>query len=172
LMPRFSKAKWQKICEDFYVKYPGLKVWQDRNIETVIKNNGWLQIPTGRRFKFKKGKVKNGIAWYAENQIKNYPIQGNSGGNILPLLCVVIRRGIRNMALASRMVLTVHDSIVFDAKHEELKKLVRLCEIVFQNLDKYISNYFDVDWNVKLDGECEYGKTYGSLKAASSADIV
>ena len=171
-MPRFSKAKWQRICSDFFVKYPDLKTWQDRNIETVIKNNGWLQIPTGRKFKFRKGKVKNGVAWYADTQIKNYPIQGNSGGNILPLLCVVIRRGIRNMGLVSKMILTVHDSIVFDVKHEELKKLLRLCEIVFKNLDKYISDYFEVDWNVRLDGECEYGRTYGSLKAVSSADIV
>jgi DNA polymerase I-like protein with 3'-5' exonuclease and polymerase domains len=76
------------------------------------------------------------------------------------------------MDLVAKMVLTVHDSIVFDVPKGELKKLLRLCEMVFKNLDKYISDYFEVDWNVKLDGECEYGRTYGSLKAVTSADIV
>jgi DNA polymerase-1 len=163
-MPRFSKAKWKLICENFYKKYAGLKAWQDRNIETVIRNDGWLQIPTGRRFKFNKTEVKDGVTWYAENKIKNYPIQGNSGGNILPLACVVIRRGMRRAGLVSKMILTVHDSLVFDVVAEELPKLVKLCTIVGRNLGRYISDYFEVDWNVNLDGECEYGPNYGELK--------
>ena len=163
-MPRFSKKKWREICENFYKKYFGLKNWQDKNIASVWSNSGLLIIPTGRRFQFNKIMGKDGVETYPENKIKNYPVQGMSGADILPLLCIIIRRGLIQMGLRSRLILTVHDSIVFDVLKEELERVRRLCQVTTKLLPMYISNFFDIDWNVNLDGEGEYGPNYGELK--------
>jgi DNA polymerase-1 len=159
-MPRFGLKKWRKVVDGFYNKYGGLKNWQDGNIISVIVNHGSMVSPTGRRFLFPFD--HNGK--YDERKIKNYPVQGMAGGDILPLTTVLIRRYMRKYKLRSRMILTVHDSIVFDYYKSEEKLLTNICMHVFTNLPRYIRQYFGIEWNVNLTGEVEVGKNYGSLK--------
>jgi DNA polymerase-1 len=162
-MPKFPIAKWKKIVKGFFAKYFGLKLWHDTNIALVFRD-GMLQIKTGRRFVFHKTKFKEGIYTYSENQIKNYPVQGMAGGDCLPLCAVVIRRGMLKHGLKSKMILTVHDSIVFDYIEEELPILAKLCSEVANNLHTYMANYFGIKWYTNLAGEIEIGKNYGKLK--------
>jgi DNA polymerase I-like protein with 3'-5' exonuclease and polymerase domains len=118
-----------------------------------------LVLPTGRRFKFRP------TGWggkYNEREIKNYPVQGMAGGDILPLAAVIIRKNMRKRGFVSKMILTVHDSIVFDYKESEKKDLAKLCLSVFSNLPKYIKQYWGINWIVNLEGECEIGENYGS----------
>jgi DNA polymerase I-like protein with 3'-5' exonuclease and polymerase domains len=94
---------------------------------------------------------------YAENQIKNCPVQSLSGGDILPLMAVIIRRGMQEMELRSKLILTVHDPLVFDYKEQKQDQLARLCYNVGNNLVYYIKAYFGIDWNVPLEVEVEVG---------------
>jgi DNA polymerase I-like protein with 3'-5' exonuclease and polymerase domains len=169
-MPSFPIKKWIKIIKAFWKKYKGLAKFHKDNIKFVYRN-GWIDVPTGRWFKFNKKHLKGGEFGYAINQIKNYPIQGMSGGDILPLMAVIIRRGMRAMGLRSKLVLTVHDSIVFDYLKEEKDKLARLCYNVGNNLGRYIQNYYEIDWNVKLECEVEVGPNYGSLNYLPPEDV-
>ena len=114
----------------------------------------------------------DGSYGYAVNQIKNYPIQGMSGGDILPLMAVIIRRGMRKLGLKSKVVLTVHDSIVFDYAKDEKEKLAKLCYDVGNNLDKYIRSYYGLDWNVKLECEVEAGPNYGSMSLIPYEEVM
>jgi len=169
-MPSFTIKKWIKIIKAFWKKYKGLNKFHNDNIKFAFRN-GYLEIPTGRWFKFNKGHQKNGEYAYAINQIKNFPIQGMSGGDILPLLAVIIRRGMRKMGLKSNLILTVHDSIVFDYVEGERDKLARLCYNVGNNLGTYIKNYYKIDWNVKLEVEVEAGPNYGTLTYISPKEV-
>jgi DNA polymerase I-like protein with 3'-5' exonuclease and polymerase domains len=170
-MPSFTKGKWKGIVNEFYNKYEGLKQWQDDNIaRTIIR--GSMGLATGRRFKFHKTKFQHANMEYNERQIKNYPVQGLAGGDILPLVVVLVRRGLRQNGLQSRLILTVHDSIVLDCPKDELKRVVKLCYLISNNLAQYISEYFNINWNVKLAGECEYGTNYGELKEISYAETL
>ncbi len=162
-MPKFSQAKWRKIVDNFYNKYWGLKHWQDKNIQFVFKH-GYLQLPTGRLFVFNKTKREQGVMVYNEREIKNYPVQGLAGGDILPLLAVLLRRGLKKYKLKSKYILTVHDSIVFEYLDKELKMLIKLCEATMEGLVSNIQNYFGVDWNVDLAAEIEIGEDYGNLQ--------
>jgi DNA polymerase-1 len=161
-MPAFAIGKWKQIIVDFFKKYAGLDRWQQDSIKFVLEH-GFLQLPTGRWFKFHKVGFEDGMPVYKYNQIKNYPVQGMSGGDFLPLMAVVIRRGMRKLGLKSKMFLTVHDSIVFDYLESEKKRLAKLCYEVGNNLDKYIRSYFGLNWNVDLECEVEAGPTYGDL---------
>jgi len=162
-MPNFSQKKWRTIVNGFYEKYWELAEWQERNIAFVFEH-GYLQIPTKRLFIFNKDKEDKGVMVYNETKIKNYPVQGLAGGDILPLLVVILRRGLRKYKMKSRYILTVHDSIVFDYKENELKLLINLCNAVMGNLVQSIENYFNISWNVKLAGSIEIGNSYGNLE--------
>jgi DNA polymerase-1 len=170
-MPQFSKTRWNTIVKDFFDKYQGLKNWQDESVGSALIH-GELVMATGRRFRFNKSTYRNGAMEYNERQFKNYPVQGIAGGDILPLVSVLIRRGLRSSGLRSRLMLTVHDSIVLDCPLDELKRVAKLCYIIARNLDQTISNYFGIDWNVKLDGECETGVNYGNLKEITYAEAM
>lgn len=170
-MPNFPIKKWRKIIRGFFDKYSKLEKFHKECIRFVFRN-GYLKLPTGRWFKFNKQHLKDGSYGYKINQIKNYPVQGMSGGDILPLMAVVIRRGMRKLGLKSLLILTVHDSIVFDVVEEERDRLAKLCYDVGNNLGKYVANYYKLDWNVDLEVEVEYGPNYGALKFLPMEEVV
>jgi DNA polymerase-1 len=157
-MPDKPLKWWKKVVFGFENKYYGLTGWQQDNITNVMRH-GCLRIKTGRKFVFNKVGQE-----YNERQIKNYPVQGLAGGDILPLLAVIIRRGMQKASLESRMILTVHDSIVFDVLIKEKERLIKLIEIVLNNLVNYIKSYYNISWSADLAGEIEVGPNYADLK--------
>jgi len=156
-MPKFKLKRWGKIIRGFYAKYSGLDNWQRGTIKTVIDNRGCLLSPTGRLYTFPIG--SGGV--FNNREIVNYPVQGMAGGDILPLAAIYIDTYMQKYGLKSLMILTVHDSIVFDAHEHEIKTLTHIILHVFNNLPNYIKDYFGLDWNVKLTGEVEKGISYG-----------
>ena len=163
-MPRFGLAKWGEVYKSFWNKYWRLDAYNQENIQKVLRGET-IQIFTGRTFVFNKCIFKDGIWQYSENQIKNYPIQGLAGGDLLPLVVCIIRRGMLKMSLQSKLFITVHDSVGFDAKTEEIPALYRLCMAVGNDLSKYIKAFFGYECRAKLwGGDFEVGKNYGELE--------
>jgi DNA polymerase-1 len=163
-MPDFAMNVWQNIVQDFCVKYSGLTAWQQRNIAATLRGEPMVLF-TGRRFHFYKTLWKDGIWQYNERQVKNYPVQGLAGGDILPLVASMIRKGLMKYDLKSKLILTVHDSIVFDAKKLEIKLLAKLCHSVGNQLSQSIESYFGYRTSVtNFGGDFEIGETYGGLE--------
>jgi len=163
-MPNFSKKKWDTIVDRFHRKYTGLAKYNEDNIAHVL-SHGQIQIPTGRRFVFNKFfNKKEGVETYNEKQIKNFPVQGIAGGDVLPLMAVIIRRGLIKHGLESKLILTVHDSLVFDYILSELVQLNKLCLETARNLPRYINQFFGFQWCTRIDVESEIGTNYGDLK--------
>jgi DNA polymerase I-like protein with 3'-5' exonuclease and polymerase domains len=163
-MPNFSLKRWKEILKAMDEKYHGLIAWQDINIGEVWRT-GELQIKTGRKFRFLKNLTdKDGVPTYNENLIKNAPVQGMAGGDLLPLAACVIRRGLHQYGLESEFRLTIHDSLVLDYKDKELTKLKRLAYSTVNNLHRYASNYFRIPWSTVLAGEVSIGPNYGQIK--------
>ena len=162
-MPNFGVAKWKKIIAAFWKKYFRLGNWHNDNIKKVFRY-GRLTSPTGRWWKFYKVLEEEGEKVYSRNQIKNYPVQGMAGGDILPLACVIIRRGMIAMGLKSKMILTVHDSIVFDIVKGEEDQIKNLSIKTCNALREYVKAYFGIPWRIYLEGEFEIGTNYAELK--------
>jgi len=159
-MPNYSKLEWVQIVEKFYMKYTGLKEWQDANIATVYKNGGWLQIVTGRMLYFDKG-----AKGYDMRQIKNYPVQGMATADIMPLAMCVIYKKYRDLKLKSLIIGQVHDALIFDYITEELPIIAKLCSQVMSDLPKYIEQMWGFEFNVPLGGDVEIGVNYGHMDA-------
>lgn len=158
-MPRYSKEKWESIVNAFYDKYKGLKAWQTSNVE-FVKQNGYLRTPTGRLLTFDEETDYDGVLQPKWKQIYNYPVQSCSA-DIMYLAMVTLNQRIRALGLSSKMVLQVHDSMVFDCLPHEVEQLSTMALDVFNSLPKLAKEYFGWDIIVPLTGDCEFGLDYG-----------
>jgi len=162
-MPDFTLKRWEAIVSKFENKYPRLIEWQAENLRTITAM-GQLRLPSGRIQKFSLQEQYGGAYGYSKTQAANYPVQGFTG-DCMYVAMINIRKKMREHNLKSKIICQVHDSLVFDYSNEELAVLVSIVKEVYDNLDKYISKYFGIDFNVPMGGDIEIGETYGSLKA-------
>jgi DNA polymerase I-like protein with 3'-5' exonuclease and polymerase domains len=103
----------QEYFKQFFVIYKGLAEYQKRLMDGVLRN-GIVQTPSGRQYYWPNvRRLKNGRTTNA-TQIVNYPIQGFATGDLVPLACIRALMAFRGLKLSSKLILTVHDSIVVD----------------------------------------------------------
>jgi len=165
-MPNYSLKKWQQIVEQFYEKYYHLGEWQNKNIK-LVQERGFLRTPSGRILKFKKldkdAAARRGEL-YNTSQIKNYPVQSFATADITPLAMKHIWWRIQKANLRSKIILQVHDSMVFDAVEKELPKLHEICIGTFRDLPRLIEREWGYKFTLPLDGDFEVGPTYGDVE--------
>jgi DNA polymerase I-like protein with 3'-5' exonuclease and polymerase domains len=167
-MPNFTKGKWDEIVRQYNIKYRVLCAWQERNIQQVPRDKGFLYSPTGRiyRIPMEPHKKYPNTMVYKDTCIKNYPVQGTATGDIVPLAMNLIYD--RIMAdpmkyVSSNWMGQVHDSVIFDTMPHEVKQLAFTTIQVFEELPVIISDMWDVDFNLPMTGECEWGPDYGTM---------
>lgn len=146
---------WEDVIEKYYNKYKGLKKWHDTIIREATTTKKVVS-PFGRSFNFEMVKKWNGEMVWPVTDIKNYPVQG-TGADIVCMSRVMIHKKFKLANLKSKLISTVHDSIVADAVPEEVDKV---CKIFYDEIAKtptYLTKYFDVDFNLPLVGEVSTG---------------
>jgi DNA polymerase-1 len=170
-MPSYSFKEWQEIVEAYQAKYSVLTAWQQKNIDYVHGSGGWMQIPTGRLFYFKKLDKPdwNGYC-YEQAQIKNYPTQGFATGDITPLAMIIIDHEMQRRKLISKIILQVHDSIVFDMVRGEVDDIADIVFTTFKNLPRLIEVVYGFNFNLPIKGEFDVGPNYGALKSYHEGD--
>lgn len=159
-MPSYTLTRWKEIVDEYYEKYAALAKWQAANINLVYKNGGWLQTPSGRIFVFpEQGENRNGDK-YLPSKIKNYPVQGTSA-DVVAMAMVTVRRKMRAATMQTLCIGQVHDALVFDGPEHEVLQLKQICLETFRDLPRLLSIFWNVNWNVPLDGDVESGDSYG-----------
>ena len=112
----------KKYYDEFFNIYEGLGAYQKRLMDGVLRN-GIVQTPSGRQYFWPNAKrTRNGRITNA-TQVVNYPIQGFATGDLVPLACIRALHKFKEMKLVSKLVLTVHDSIVVDCHKDELEQV-------------------------------------------------
>lgn len=159
-MPSYTLKKWRGIVNNFYRKYKGLKAWQDENIRKVTRNKGRLVNPTGRMFRF----FRDDKGGYRPQQIKNFPVQSFSTADLMPLAMIVIYKKFKEAGFKSKIILQVHDALVFDVLKSERDQIARLCLEVFKDLPKYVDHFWGIKMNVPIKGDADCGPTWAEVK--------
>lgn len=167
-MPPFSKKRWNEIVMGYQRKYQGITNWQERNIREVTKNKGYLYSPTGHIYRIPMSPHKKfpDTMVYTETCIKNYPVQGTATGDIIPLAMNMLQERIDQdpmSFISSNWMGQVHDSVIFDTMPHEVKRLAFTTIDVFEHLPERISELWNVDFNLPMTGECEWGPDYGNM---------
>lgn len=160
-MPPYSLEQYKDIVDKFWKKYSGLRKWQKKN-EKLVKKNGYIRNVSGRilTFAYNENPDKGPIG-YNFNAICNYPVQSISADCIFLAMREIWNR-VQAKGLKAKLVLQVHDSVVWDAPREEVYDICKICGEVFSSLRELVKDYYGWDVNVPLTGEISFGKNYGT----------
>lgn len=147
-------------------------------LEADVCKTGYLESFTGRRRRVPEVFSENKeIVSRALRQSVNFPIQ-NGASEMTLMSLVLIWREMRRRNYRSKMILTVHDSIVFDLHVDEAFEVLTLAKYIMENLPKLSDHVLPgLDWTwlkVPLVADCDIGFTWGTLvevKNPSEPDI-
>ncbi|MDR3189222.1 MAG: DNA polymerase I [Prevotellaceae bacterium] len=113
------------LIDGYFETYPQVRDYIDNAIQTV-RDTGYVQTLCGRRRELPDIKSQNVVVrGFAERYAINAPIQG-SAADIIKLAMIKIHRRLRRENLQSRMILQVHDELVFDVLTSELEAVKQL----------------------------------------------
>ena len=114
-----SKKEAQKIIDEYFRQYPGIKAYIDKSI-ALARERGYVETLMGRRRYLPDIHSANAnMRGFAERNAINAPIQG-SAADMIKIAMINIHRELMNLNLNSWMVLQVHDELVFDVKRSEV----------------------------------------------------
>ena len=117
-----SRAESKELIDTYYETYPKLKDYIAHQIE-FARENGYVQTILGRRRYLKDIHSQNAVVRSAaERNAVNAPIQG-SAADIIKIAMINIHKRLVDEQWKSKMLLQVHDELVFDAHKEELEAL-------------------------------------------------
>ena len=120
-----SRGEAKELIDGYFNSYPGVKRYMDESISRA-RENGFVQTLFGRRRMLKDIHSRNAVVrGMAERNAINAPIQG-SAADIIKLAMNAIHHQIREKNLKSRMILQVHDELVFDVWNPEKEELIKL----------------------------------------------
>jgi DNA polymerase-1 len=121
-----SRTEAKNIIDNYFRQYSYVKEYMDKSIENA-RSKGYVETILGRRRHLRDINSANAtVRGFAERNAINAPIQG-SAADMIKVAMINIQNDMQKAKMKSKMLLQVHDELVFDAhlsEVEELKKLV------------------------------------------------
>ncbi|MCK9453370.1 MAG: DNA polymerase I [Bacteroidales bacterium] len=115
------------IINNYFEQYPGVKTYMNDQI-AFARKTGYVETMLGRRRYLRDINVSNSVVrGFAERNAINAPIQGSSA-DMIKLAMIKIHRLLTEQKRATKMILQVHDELVFDARIDEVEQLKPLIE--------------------------------------------
>ncbi|NLR59807.1 DNA polymerase I [Chitinophaga polysaccharea] len=116
-IPR-SEAK--TLIDNYFAQYPSIKKYMEDQVK-FAQEKGYVQTLLGRKRWLKDINSSNAVVrGFAERNAINMPIQGTAA-DMIKLAMIAIHKAFKERNLKSRMLLQVHDELVFDAHLSELE---------------------------------------------------
>ena len=127
-----NRIESKEMIDTYYKSYPKLKEYMSSQIQ-FARENGFVSTLLKRRRYLKDINSQNAIVrGAAERTAINAPVQG-SAADIIKLAMIQIDKKIYKEKLQSRMILQVHDELVFDVPKEEKDVLSKIVKIEMEN---------------------------------------
>jgi DNA polymerase-1 len=130
-----SRTEAKEIIDQYFVEFPKVKTFMDQSI-TDARENGYVETVLGRRRYLRDILSANmNERGFAERNAINAPIQG-SAADMIKVAMIQIQDFLEKENLKSKMILTVHDELVFDAHKDEVDYLkVQINKIMCEAMD-------------------------------------
>ena len=145
-----GRAEAKKIIDDYFANFPAISSFIEDTL-TSARETGYVETIFGRRRYLPDINTKNGtVRSLAERTAVNAPIQGTSA-DIIKLAMINVDRRMEKEGLKSRMILQIHDELVFDAVSEEVEVLERIVKEEMENVTAL---------SVPLTVECNHGSNW------------
>ena len=149
-----SRTEAKDYIASYFEKFPGIRQYMDDTIVSA-KAHGFVETIFGRRTYVGGINDKNpAMRGYAERQAINAPIQG-SAADVIRRAMIRMPAALRKKKLAARMLLQVHDELIFEAPKEEADATCALVSEVMTGAPAPAVNL-----SVQLDVDARAGKNW------------
>ncbi len=146
-----SAAEARGYIDAYFKRYPEIRAYMNSTKEQA-RTYGFVLTPFGRRCWVPRIKDKvPAVRAYAERQAINAPLQGGAA-DIIKRAMVKLPKALREAGLSAKLLLQVHDELLFEAPDDETRKAAKLAREVMQNA---------VTLSVPLVVETGIGKNWG-----------
>lgn len=116
------RGEAKSLIDTYLASYPRVKAYMDESIERA-RAKGYVTTVMGRkRFLPEIGSRNAALRSYAERNAINAPLQG-SAADIIKVAMIAIDKEMHRLQLRSRMIMQVHDELIFDVVPEEMEAL-------------------------------------------------
>lgn len=147
---KLTPSEAKKFIEKYFEAYPGIKEYMDQTIKRAYEQ-GYVKTLFNRRRNIDELKNKSFIVRQSGERIAlNTPLQGTSA-DIIKMAMIKIDEEITRQNLKSKMILQVHDELIFDIFENEKEELENIVKNIMENV---------VLLNVPLTIGVEYGKNW------------
>jgi len=142
-----SNSEAKQYIESYFKKYPGIKEYMEKTVNDC-RSKGFVVTPFGRRIfiPFINDKVVNRRN-FAERSAINAPIQGGAA-DLIKLTMPKIYEFLINQKLLSKMLIQVHDELIFEVPQNEIKIMKENIPEIMTNSHK---NFLDLNVPIKVD---------------------
>lgn len=148
-----SRGEAKEIIDTYFEKFSAIKGFMDESIN-LAREKGYAETILGRKRNLKDINSQNHqIRSFAERNAINAPIQG-SAADIIKLAMINVHNWMQKEKLESKMILQVHDELVFDCKKEEL-----------DYMSKNVKRLMEEAINLSVPLEAEFGIGHNWLEA-------
>ena len=145
-----SRSEAKELIDTYYETYPKLKAYMSAQVD-FAREHGYVETVLNRRRYLKDINSRNAMVRSgAERNAVNAPIQG-SAADIIKLAMINIHNRFKKEGFKSKMLLQVHDELVFDAHKEELEIIKPIIKYEMENAFKM---------SVPLDVEVGVGENW------------
>jgi DNA polymerase-1 len=149
-------AEAETFVKAYFQKFPGVKKYLD-GIRKQAAQQGYVETLLGRRryFPALQGKANVQVKNREEREAINAPVQGTAA-DIMKIAMLKIPPALKAAGLKARMLLQVHDELVFEVPEKQLKETARIVQEV-------MANAYPLD--IPLSTEVRYGVNWGETKS-------
>lgn len=149
-----STKEAQNFIDEYLNTYPGIKEYMEKTINQAYEC-GYAKTLFNRKRKIEELKNSNYmIRQSGERMALNTPIQGTSA-DIIKKAMVEIHKKLKENNLKSKMIIQVHDELVFDCLKDEKEDVITIMQKVMENV---------CDLKVPLKIDVEYGNNWYEAK--------
>jgi DNA polymerase-1 len=145
-----SNKEANELINGYFQLYPDVKTYMNKSIAEA-QTNGFAETIFGRKRHLPNISSGNAIVrGLAERNAINTPIQG-SAADIIKIAMIKIANRLKKENLSAKMILQVHDELVFDVEKSELEKVLNIISTEMQNA---------ANLRVPLFAEANYGNNW------------
>jgi DNA polymerase-1 len=119
-----ARREAKEIIDNYFEQFPGIKEYMDHSIQ-YAREHGYVETVLGRKRYLRDITSANAVVrGFAERNAINSPIQG-SAADMIKLAMIKIHDYLKKEKLQSKMILQVHDELIFDAHKDEADQLMK-----------------------------------------------
>ena len=145
-----NRSESKQMIDNYFLNYPGLKKYMSDQID-FARNNGYVETIMGRRRYLQNINSQNNMLRSgAERNAINAPIQG-SAADIIKIAMININSEFKKQSFKSKMLLQVHDELVFDVHNSEKDMIQDIVKTTMESAVKL---------KVPLKIDLEFGKNW------------